>query len=257
MARVLGASRGGADERRRCWPLIGLGCCVGLYLLLASSIDGSSIRYLLPAWLFLPGLIASALLAWPRAARVGAAGLLVGVWMFGQAGLVAEMDRPIAERRLADRLEAEGVRGIVASGALVQVVADLTRGHVGGIEFRSYWPRLGRRYVDRFDPTGPVVCVIDLDKPIPTADEPGALVREIAAGRPGRARLVAEVEHYQVWRLDVPLGEFLEGPGLPLPGTGRRRGRRPIVAWVFLLCAISTRRAERQKAKSRRFPGLG
>lgn len=212
--------RGAGPTKPTVLALIGLGCCVGLYLLQASSIDGSSIRYLLPAWLFLPGLLASALLAWPRAARVAASGLLVGVWTLGQAGLVAEMGRPNPERRLADRLEAEGVRGIVASGALVQVVADLTRGQVGGIEYHSYWPRLGRRYADRFDPVGPVVCVVDLDKPIPTPDEPGAVVREIAAARPARARLVAQVEHYQVWRLDVPLGEILGEPGSPLPGGG-------------------------------------
>ena len=212
--------RGAAPTTPTVLATIGLGCSVGLYLLQASSIDGSSIRYLLPAWLFLPGVLASGVLAWPKAARAGAVGMLVGVWTLGQAGLVAEMGRPNAERRLADRLEAEGFRGIVASGALVQVVADLSRGRVGGIEYRSYWPRIGRRYADRFEAAGPIVCVVDLDKTSPTGDEPGARLRELAASRPDRARLVAEVEHYQVWRLDVPLAEFLDEPADPLPGEG-------------------------------------
>ena len=164
----------------------------------------------------MPGLLAAGVLAWPKAMRVGAVGLLVGVWTLGQGSLVAEMGRPIAERRLAERLEAEGVRGIVASGALVQVVADLSRGRVGGIEFRSYWPRLGRRYADRFDPAGPVVCVVDLDKPASNADEPGSLVRRFVEDHPGRARLVAQVENYRVWRLEMPLDSLLGEPGDPL-----------------------------------------
>ncbi|HEY2158904.1 MAG TPA: hypothetical protein VGH33_24955 [Isosphaeraceae bacterium] len=217
--REFWALRGASPTRPTVLATIGLGSCVGLYLLQASSPDGSSIRYLLPAWLFLPGLLASALLTWPRAARAAAAGLLLGVWILGQASLVAEMDRPVAERRLADRLEAEGVRGIVASGALVQVVADLSHGHVGGIEFRSHWPRLGRRYADRFDPAGPIVCVVDRAK-LSADDEPGSLVDEFVASHPWRARLVAEVENYQVWRLDTTLDEFLAEPGDPLPVGG-------------------------------------
>lgn len=226
LALILTATRGDRAAWRRFWALrgasptsptvlalIGLGCCVGLYLLQASSPDGSSIRYLLPAWIFLPGLLASAVLAWPRPARAGAVGLLVAVWSLGQASLVAEMGGPNAERRLADRLEAEGVRGIVASGALVQVVADLSAGRVGGIEYRSSWPRIGRRYADRFDPRGPIICVADLDRlASDPPDEPGPRVRAFAAENPGRARLVAEVGHYEVWSLDVPLDEFLDGP---------------------------------------------
>jgi hypothetical protein len=218
--REFWALRGVSPTRPTVLTMIGLGSCVGLYLLQASSPDGSSIRYLLPAWLFLPGLVASALLAWPRAARAGAAGLLLGVWTLGQASLVAEMDRPVAERRLADRLEAEGVRGIVAHWAVVQVVADLSHGRVGGIEFHPHWPRLGRRYADRFDPAGPIVCVFDRDKAGMGDDEPGSLVGQFVANHPGRARLVAEVENYRVWRLDTTLDEFLGRPDVPLPGGG-------------------------------------
>jgi hypothetical protein len=217
--REFWALRGTSPTRPTVLATIGLGSCVGLYLLQTSSLDGSSIRYLLPAWLFLPGLLASALLAWPKAARACAVGLLVGVWTLGQASLVAEMGRPIAERRLADRLEAEGVRGIVASGAVVQVVADLSRGRVGGIEFRSHWPRLGARYADRFDPAGPIVCVVDRAK-AGLDDEPSALLDQFRTSHPGRARLVAEVENYRVWRLDTTLVEFLAEPDGPLPGPG-------------------------------------
>jgi hypothetical protein len=211
------ALRGTSPTSPTILPLIGLVASLGLYLFQTSSVDGSSIRYLLPAWLFLPGLLASAVLAWPKPVRAGAIGLLVGVWTIGQASLVAEMDRPNPERRLAERLEAEGIRGIVASGAVVQVVADLSLGRVGGIEYHSFWPRLGRRYADRFDPRGPFICVVDLDKSNVTGDEPLGRVREFAASRPDRARLVAEVEHYQVWSLDLPLDEFL---AVPLPGEG-------------------------------------
>ncbi len=198
---------------------IGLASSLALYLFQASSADGSSIRYLLPAWLFLPGLLAAALLAWPRRARWPALAFLLGVWAAGQANLVAEMDRPNLERRLVARLERMGIRGIVGNKALVQIVADLSRGQVGGMEFHSYWPRLGRRYADRFPPGEPIICVFDLDRVDlgPEEEEPGALVRRLAEESPARARLVAEVERYQVWRLDVPLEEFLAEP-LPAGG---------------------------------------
>jgi hypothetical protein len=207
------ALRGAMPSSPTVLCLLGLGGCVGLYLLQASSLDGSSIRYLLPAWLFLPGLLASAVLALPRVARWSATALLIGVWTLGQASLVVEMGRPNLERRLADRLEARGTRGIVASGFLVQIVADLSRGHVGGIEYRSNWPRIGRRYADRFPVGAPITCVVDLDRlGFGATDEPGPAVLAFAAAQPDRARLVATVEHYEVWQLDVPLDEFLGEP---------------------------------------------
>ena len=207
------ALRGASPSSPTVLALIGLGSCVGLYLIQASSLDGSSMRYLLPVWLFLPGLLASALLAWPKAARAGAMALLLGVWTLGQASLVVEMGRPNLERRLADRLEAQGTRGIIASGSLVQVVADLSGGRVGGVEYRSSWPRIGRRYADRFPSGEPIICVIDLDRLGRDAtDEPGPGVRAFALAHPERARLVDTVEHYEVWSLDIPLDEFLGEP---------------------------------------------
>jgi hypothetical protein len=196
----------------------GLGCSLGLYLVQASSLDGSSIRYLLPAWIFLPGLLASGLLACRKWARATALACLLGVWCVGQVNLFAEMGSPNPERKLAERLEAEGVRVIVANGALVQVIADLSAGRVGGLEYRSHWPRIGDRYTNRFPADGPIICVVDLDRIGDLAgDEPGPRLREIIASLPGQAHLVAAVERYQVWLLDLTLAEFLDERGVPLP----------------------------------------
>jgi hypothetical protein len=145
--------------------------------------------------------------------------VLLGTWLVGQANLAAEMSGPNVERELARRLEAEGVRAIVANGALLQVVADLSHGRVGGLEYRSRWPRIRVRYADRFRPEGPVVCVIDLDRrDDPADDEPGRRIFGFVSKDPGRAHLVAEVSHYRIWRLDTTLAEFLEEPGSHLPG---------------------------------------
>jgi hypothetical protein len=51
-------------------------------------------------------------------------------------------------------------------------------------------------------------------------DEPASLVDRFLADHPGRGRLVAEVEGYHIWRLDIPLDEFLSTPDVPLPGGG-------------------------------------
>jgi hypothetical protein len=199
--------------------LTGLACTAGLYLFQATSVDGSSIRYLLPAAIFLPGLLATGAMAWPKQLRIAALAMLLATWSLGQANLAAEMSGPNVERELALRLETEGVNAIVANGALVQVVADLSHGRVGGLEYRSRWPRIRDRYAARFRTEDPVVCVVDLDRrDDPADDEPGRRILGFVSKEPGRAHLVAEVAHYQVWRLDTTLAEFLEEPGSHLPG---------------------------------------
>lgn len=197
--------------------LTGLAACVGLYLLQTTSADSSSMRYLLPAWVFLPGLLATGLLAWPRAARVAVAAALLGLWGASQANLWADMGRPSALRPLADDLARRGVPAIVAHAHVALLVANLTHGEVGAVEYQTTWPRLGDRYAHRFLPGRPVVCVVDRDHG-GIDDGLGLRVRALADRFPDRVRLARRLGPLEVWEAELTLAEVLDRPR-PLPGS--------------------------------------
>ena len=199
-------------------PALGLATCLGLFLLQSTSNDRSSIRYLLPIWVFLPGLLATGVVSLPRRIGWTALGLLMAIWIAGQVNLHAEARRPNLERRLVARLEEVGATGLVANGPLGQIAVDLSEGRVGVVDYHGYWPRLGGRYRHRLEPAGPFLCLIDTDRDGPgmTLEDPNERVHALAAETPPRATLVAEVEHYQLWRVVMPPGEFL-GEDLSAP----------------------------------------
>ncbi|HEV3121243.1 MAG TPA: hypothetical protein VGY53_05050, partial [Isosphaeraceae bacterium] len=139
--------------------LAGLVCCFTLYLLQATSPNSTSIRYLLPAWIFLPGLLAQGLLIWPRPARIAAAVMLLTLWAASQVLLWVDMDRPSPMRSVARELEQRGVHGFVAATPLVLILSDISQGRLGGREYHSYWPRVSHRYDNRFLDGEPIMCV--------------------------------------------------------------------------------------------------
>ena len=70
-----------------------LAVTAGLYLLQGTSPNASSIRYLLPVWVALPGLLACGLGALPRRAGVIAGLLLFVPWGAAQFGVWSDLDR--------------------------------------------------------------------------------------------------------------------------------------------------------------------
>ena len=210
--------------------LLGLGVATGLYLLQATSPNSSSIRYLVPVWIFVPGLVASALRLLPRGAFLGAAAFLLAAWSLAQVNLWAELDRGSPLRPLAEALEQRGVRGIVAETPIALMVANLTHGHVGALEYHSKWPRLGDRYRERFAPGALVTCVVDTSlKWVPGEDSAGALLpnigprlHDLAARHPERVHLAWRLGQFEVWEVGLPLQEILveEDEG-PLSGAAR------------------------------------
>ncbi len=141
--------------------LLGLGVTAILYILQATSPNSSSVRYLVPAWIFVPGVLAAAVRALPRPGRWATALLLLIPWTTAQANLWVDLDRPCPLRPLADALDQRGIKAIVAETPVALLVANLTHGRVGALEYRSRWPRLGDRYAGRFVTGQPVTCVND------------------------------------------------------------------------------------------------
>ena len=130
--------------------LLGLAVTAVLYILQATSPNASSVRYLVPAWIVLPGLLAAAPARLPAPGRWAAACSLLVPWATAQANLWADLDRPSPVRPLADALDRRGVKGIVAETPVALMVANLTHGRVGALEYRSPLAPAGDRYADRF-----------------------------------------------------------------------------------------------------------
>jgi hypothetical protein len=196
-----------------------------LYLCQATSLNASSVRYLVPAWIVLPGLIAAAIRALPRPGRWAWTLLLLVPWGVAQANLRADLCRASPLRPLADALVWRGARGIIADKPVALTLVNLTGGRVGALEYRTQWRRLDRRYDDRFVPGETVLCVND-----PTLtwslgpDRAGKLHRdlgdrlgELARRYPDRVRRAWRIDHFEVWEVDLPVAEILDRDALPLP----------------------------------------
>lgn len=202
-----------------------LAVAAGLYLLQGTSPNASSVRYLVPVWIALPGLLASGLLALPRRAGVASALVLIVPWVAAQGLIWSDLDRPSPARPLAAELTRRGVTAIVSPTPVALVVANLTHGAVGAIEFRPIWPRLGSRYLDRFPAGRPIACVVDRRFPVAergdgagsTGQDFGRHLRGLSERYPGRVKPAGEVGSFEIWEVDLPLAEVLatrpEGAG--------------------------------------------
>jgi hypothetical protein len=221
----LAALRGEGPAPPSCLALGVLGVTVALYLLQGTSPNGSSVRYLVPAWVALPGLLAVALRGLPRSLAWSAALLLVAPWGVAQGALWGQMGQPSPARPLAAELTRSGVTAVVAPTPVAVALANLTHGRVGGLEPRSIWNRIGARYRDRFEAGKPVVCVVDQRFPWAIRGEGawspdedfGLLLRGLAGQNPGRVRLVREVNRFEIWEVDLDLSRVL-GDGAPRTG---------------------------------------
>jgi hypothetical protein len=207
--------------------LLGLAVAAGLYLLQATSPNASSIRYLVPTWIFLPGLLAAGWRALPGPGRWTMGLLLLVPWAGAQANLWADLDRVFPLRPLADALDRSGVPGIVAETPIALMVANLTHGRVGALEYRARWPRLNDRYADRFVAGAPVTCVHDVTLSWhPGEDRQGVLLKrfgqrleELARHYPGRVRRRRVIGQFEVWEVDLPLAEIFDADARPFPLT--------------------------------------
>jgi hypothetical protein len=218
--RRLWSLRGRTTTRPTILATLLLLVALGLFRLQGSSFDGSSVRYLLPAWVVLPGLIATGLRLWPRPARWAALTVLLGGWGLAQANLVAVADRPSPLRPIVEELDRLGARGIVAQTPAALLVADLSDGRIGAMAYQPDWPRLAGRYADRVPPDGPVICVVDRAFPWPTPEHPGWTptqdlglhIRWLDAKYPGRVRELGRVDSFEIWEVALPREDVLAPP---------------------------------------------
>lgn len=203
-----------------------LAVTTGLYLLQATSPNGSSIRYLVPVWVALPGLLACGLKALPRRAGVVAGFAVVLPWLAAEVLVWGALDREPTLRPLADALVRRGVTAVVAPTPVAVTLANLSHGSVGAVEFRPLWSRLGRRYLGRFTAGRPFTCIVDRRFPWAIRGEGawareedlGRRLRELSARHPGKVQAAWNLGTFEVWDVDLPLAEILG----PAPDGGPR-----------------------------------
>lgn len=204
--------------------LLYLAVAVSLYLLQGTSPNASSARYLVPIWVVLPGLLAAGLTGLPGGWRFAGLAALLVPWAGVNVSVWADIDRPSPSRCLSAELERRGITAIIAPTPVALIVANLTSGRVGALEFRPPWPRIGPRYLYRFPENRPIVCVSDRKFPsflnqgnvgVPDGDLARHL-QELAARHPGRVNSLCSVDEFDIWEADLPLETVLGAkPGPP------------------------------------------
>jgi len=122
---------------------------IGLYLLSGCAHDFNTIRYLIPLWAFLPGLLALAAFDRRETAdesqTVATRAAFVTVlfcWAIGQFGLWQRLGAEHPLRPLAEQLKRDGVRSARADLFDAHLLSYLTGQSCRVSEFEPFWPRL-------------------------------------------------------------------------------------------------------------------
>ncbi len=147
--------------------LIGVGTTIGLYLLGGCVLDFTTIRYLIPLWVFIPGILAAVFVS-SRSKFAGRAApiALCAAWAVGQFAMHSQLGarHPLGE--LADQIKARNIQCAVAEPLDAHLLSYLTEQQCKTIEFESFWPRLAHYFPLLKDdqPTNYIVQTTELDR---------------------------------------------------------------------------------------------
>ena len=126
-------------------PLLFLGAMstISLYLLGACSHDFNTIRYLLPIWVFIPGLVASlfAKQQVAKSTKLAVATLLLA-WSAGQSAMATQLGSPHPLKPVAEALQQSKVPGAVAELFDAHILTYLAHQNCKLIEYKPFWARL-------------------------------------------------------------------------------------------------------------------
>jgi len=137
--------------------LLGL---TALYLLGGCSFDFNTIRYLIPVWAILPGLMAAACTS-GRFRKLGRSCVLVVMlaWTAGQVALWGQLGSPHPLRGTAVALQEQGVDVAKAEIFDAHLLSFLTQQRPKVAEYAPFWSRLAH-YNPAFETAGPVSYVV-------------------------------------------------------------------------------------------------
>lgn len=206
--------------------VIGAAVTIVLYLLSGAAHDFNTIRYLIPLWAFVPGLLAA--IAVNKQFRLGAIAActsLIAGWGFGQFAMYQQLGNPHPLRVVADELVARKVDPAVAEIFDAHLLSYMTGQRCRLAEFDPFWSRLSH-YQDAIAPDEPIAYVV------PTAaatlgrntwNLPGPSPPELSHPLPQRIdRTVATDPDLIVGRDPLPGGYELVFLTRPLPKSAPR-----------------------------------
>ena len=134
--------------------LLGAGSALGLYVLSGCALDFTSIRYLVPLWVFVPGILAA---VWVNRRFLLAARILpVAVctaWGVGQVSLHGQLGAPHPLRAVSNALIETRTDPAIAELFDAHLLSYLTGQQCRTLEFDPFWRRLGR-YVPLIEQAG-------------------------------------------------------------------------------------------------------
>ncbi|MCB9855816.1 MAG: glycosyltransferase family 39 protein [Phycisphaerales bacterium] len=147
--------------------LMGVGTTILLYLLGGCVLDFTTIRYLIPLWVFVPGVLAAAFVNRQthlagRAAPIA----LCGAWLVGQFAMHSQLGARHPLGNLADAVQARHIQYAVAEPLDAHLLSYLTRQNCKTIEYESFWPRLAKYFplVNMNAPMDYIVQTSELDR---------------------------------------------------------------------------------------------
>jgi hypothetical protein len=160
--------------------LLGVTGTLGLYLIGGCSHDFNTIRYILPLWVFLPGLLACVFIdrQWRFAGR-SAVVALMGAWGVGQYVMAGQLGAPHPLRDVATALVDRNVDNATAELFDAHLLTYLTWERCRLVEFDPFWSRLDHlrpphvapKYLVSTARTDPVINWIESGFPGPVPPE--------------------------------------------------------------------------------------
>ena len=181
---------------------LGVVMACALYLVQATSPDGSSTRYLIPIWVFLPGLLAASITRMVKGRALFVA-MLVAAWSAAQFNLWCDIDRRHPLRSLSEALDRENARVILTPQHIGLIVSELTQQRVGFLEYQPFWARVHGRFRARLRPNERLVCVAEtINRGLPQEDL-RARLKQLRAEAPDSTRLLQRVDGFEIWETDA------------------------------------------------------
>ncbi|MFQ5423438.1 MAG: hypothetical protein ACE5F9_05595 [Phycisphaerae bacterium] len=134
---------------------------VSLYVLGGCTMNFTTIRYLVPLWAFVPGLLASTFIARRfRPAGAVAVVFLCAGYVFGQTAMHAQLGAPHPLRALASALEERGIDRGLAEPLDAHLLSFMTARRCRLAEFESFWVRFPHHRA-LLDADRPVDYIVD------------------------------------------------------------------------------------------------
>lgn len=141
--------------------IIAFATTLALYVFGGCTMNYSTVRYLVPLWAFVPGLLAAACVAKGfRRPAVAATMAICAAWGVGQYAMHKQLGNPHPLRSLATRLEVSGIQAGIAEPLDAHLLSFMTQGRCRLAEFESFWVRF-RHHRDLIDPEAPVNYIVD------------------------------------------------------------------------------------------------